>query len=325
VDENNDWSDLRRDEAGDYVSGCAQLATLLEVSAYPKPGNVHRLKNFPSTRYEHFLAGSVAISPVIRELAMSGYDVGIGQKTWENVGVGSKILAAVEASTRWQSGGNVNLGVILLFTPISIAAGCALKDGPLDMKKIRDTVKILPKSTTPIDSINLYKAIRIAMSDRVLGRVEELDVGDDSSLERLNREAITLQGVFERCAGRDAVCKEWASGFETTFTKGYPYLFNALKSSGDINMAVVDTFLYLLSEEPDSLISRKKGRKAALDVSGKARAIVSAGGFGSKRGKEMTSALDRELQRSAGLMNPGTTADLTAASIFLLLLEGWRP
>jgi len=316
---------LRRDEVGDYVSGCAQLAALLEVSAYPKPGNVHRLRDFPSTRYEHFLAGSVAISTFVRELAMSGYDVATGQNTWEDIGIGSRILAAVENSSRWQSGGNVNLGVILLFTPISVVAGYELKDGPLDLEKLRDTVKILPKSTTPIDSINLYKAIRLAMSDRVLGRVEELDVGDDSSLERLNREAITLQGVFERCAGRDAVCREWVSGFETTFTKGYPYLFNAVESSRDINVAVVDTFLYLLSEEPDSLIYRKKGRKAALDVSGKARAIVSAGGLGSKRGREMISALDRELQRSAGLMNPGTTADLTAASIFLLLLEGWRP
>jgi triphosphoribosyl-dephospho-CoA synthase len=325
VEENNDWSGLRRDEAGDYVSGCAQLAALLEVSAYPKPGNVHRLRDFPSTRYEHFLAGSVAISPIIREFAMSGYDVGAGQKTWEDIGIGCKILAAVEASSRWQSGGNVNLGVILLFTPISIAAGYALRDGPLAIEKLRGMVKILPKSTTPIDSINLYKAIRIAMSDRVLGRVEELDIVDDSSLERLNRESITLQGVFERCADRDTICKEWALGFETTFTKGYPYLSNALKGSGDINVAVVDTFLYLLSEEPDSLISRKKGRKAALDVSGKARAIVSAGGFGSKRGREMTLSLDRELQRHAGLMNPGTTADLTATSIFLLLLEGWRP
>jgi triphosphoribosyl-dephospho-CoA synthase len=325
VDENNDWSGLRRDEVGDYVGGCAQLAALLEVSAYPKPGNVHRLRDFPSTRYEHFLAGSVAISTVIRELAMSGYDVGTGQKTWEEIGIGSKILAAVEASSKWQSGGNVNLGVILLFTPISIAAGYTLIDGPLDLEKLRNIVKILPKSTTPIDSINLYKAIRLAMSDRVLGRVEELDIEDDSSFGRLNHEAITLQGVFERCAGRDTICEEWVSGFNTTFTKGYPYLFNALKGSGDINVAIVDTFLYLLSEEPDSLISRKKGRKAALDVSGKARAIVSAGGFGSKKGREMTSALDRELQRSAGLMNPGTTADLTAASIFLLLLEGWRP
>jgi len=186
-------------------------------------------------------------------------------------------------------------------------------------------MKILLKSTTADDSINLYKAIRLAMSDRVLGRVEELDVVDDSSLEQLSREAMTLQDVFERCACSDTVCREWISGFENTFAKGYPYLLRVLKSSGDVNTAIVDTFLYLLSEEPDSLISRKSGYEAALNVSRKALAIVSAGGLGSERGREMTLELDKELQRSEGSMNPGTTADLTAASIFLLLLEGWRP
>jgi triphosphoribosyl-dephospho-CoA synthetase len=35
--------------------------------------------------------------------------------------------------------------------------------------------------------------------------------------------------------------------------------------------------------------------------------------------------LDSELQRAGGGLNPGTTADLTASSIFVLLLEGWRP
>jgi len=322
---NIDWSGLRRDETGDYVGGCAQLAALLEVSAYPKPGNVHRLRDFPSTRYEHFLAGSVAISPVMRELAESGHDVGTGRRAWEDAGIGSRILAAAEASSRWQSGGNVNLGVILLLAPISVAAGYVLVDDAINLGKLRDAVKILPKHTTAMDSINLYKAIRLAMSDRVLGRVEELDVVDDSSLEQLSREAMTLQDVFERCACSDTVCREWISGFENTFAKGYPYLLRVLKSSGDVNTAIVDTFLYLLSEEPDSLISRKSGYEAASNVSRKALAIVSAGGLGSERGREMTLELDKELQRGEGSMNPGTTADLTAASIFLLLLEGWRP
>ena len=316
---------MKRDEAGDYVGGCAQLAALLEVSAYPKPGNVHRLKDFPSTRYEHFLAGSVAIYPAMRELAMSGYDVGANQRTWEDVGIGDKILATTEASFKWQGGGNVNLGLILLFSPISVAAGNISVKDTMNLEKIRGAMKILLKSTTAEDSINLYKAIRIAMSDRVLGRVEELDVENDSSLERLSREKINLQGVFERCSDRDAICREWISGFEKTFEKGYPYLYKTLESSGDINTAIVDTFLYLLSKEPDSLIRRKSGYEAALDVSRKASAILSAGGFGSKRGSEMTSSLDQELQKHEGSMNPGTTADLTAASIFLLLLEGWRP
>src|SRR3990170_2178289 len=47
----------------DHVSKCLQLAILLEVSAYPKPGNVHRTFDFQETGYEHFLASTVALMP----------------------------------------------------------------------------------------------------------------------------------------------------------------------------------------------------------------------------------------------------------------------
>ncbi len=57
---------------GDIVGKCASLAALLEVSAYPKPGNVHRLKDFPDTKYEHFLAGSVSLGSRMREIAEKG-------------------------------------------------------------------------------------------------------------------------------------------------------------------------------------------------------------------------------------------------------------
>jgi len=72
---------LRRDEVGDLVARCAMLAALLEVSAYPKPGNVHRLRDVPGTRYEHFLAGSVAMGPAMRKLALGGYDARRGSAT----------------------------------------------------------------------------------------------------------------------------------------------------------------------------------------------------------------------------------------------------
>jgi len=40
---------------------------------------------------------------------------------------------------------------------------------------------------------------------------------------------------------------------------------------------------------------------------------------------ELVRSLDEELHTAGGLLNPGTTADLTAASIFVSLLAGWRP
>ncbi len=302
------------------------LAALLEVSAYPKPGNVHRTRDIPGTRYEHFLAGSIAISPAMRKLALHGYDAKSKSVNWDEIGVGKYILEAVKDTLNWQEGGNVNLGVILLFAPLAAAAGSVLFGKEcIDLLDLRAALKRMIRSTNPEDAVAVYDAIRLAVPFRVLGQVEELDVLDDSAVERISREGLTLPDIYQRCTNRDTICLEWVSDFEITFTVGHPHLKEALAYAGDINSAVVDTFLYLLSTRPDSLIRRKCGSEKALEVSKKADLILEAGGSSSERGMELLRALDDELHEAGGMLNPGTTADLTASSIFVLLLEGWRP
>jgi len=44
----------------------------------------------------------------------------------------------------------------------------------------------------------------------------------------------------------------------------------------------------------------------------------------SKRGHKEIEEMDEELRRSAGNLNPGTTADITAASLMIALLTGFR-
>jgi triphosphoribosyl-dephospho-CoA synthase len=319
-------SGLRRCEAGDLVGRCASLAALLEVSSYPKPGNVHRARDFPDTRYEHFLAGGVALGPAMRSLAMRGFDAEEGKIGWEDVGVGRLAFKAVDDSLVWQGGGNVNLGVALLFSPLAAAGGAVLHDGEdIEASALRSRLKEVVLSTTPDDVVHVYEAIRLAMTPRTLGEAEELDVRDDASLERIRDEGLTLLDVFRRCAGRDSICDEWVSDFEITFEIGHPYLKMSLEESGDINSSMVDTFLHILARQPDSLIIRKAGLMRATEVSERARLILDEGGSGSERGLEMLWKLDRDLQEAGGELNPGTTADMTAASIFVVLLEGWRP
>jgi len=315
---------LRKSQVGNYVAGCAQLATLLEVSAYPKPGNVHRLHDFLTTRYEHFLAGSVAVSPSINKLAQSGFDIKAGHKTWKDLGIGNYIYSAIKNSFKWQSGGNVNLGIVLLFAPISAAAGYILKDEIIRVDDLIQVAKKAIKYTTPKDAVSVYRSIRYSMTDKVLGSVSDLDVGERSSTKQILKEKINLYEVFMKCAERDTICKEWVSGYDITSKKGYPYLVKAIKSSSNINTATIDTFLYLLSENLDSLIVRKNDLTTAKLVSDKAREILDHGGYGTMIGRKLTETFDFDLQGKNGLLNPGTTADLTAASLFLLLLSGWR-
>jgi triphosphoribosyl-dephospho-CoA synthase len=317
---------MRRDRAGDYVARCASLATLLEVSAYPKPGNVHRTRDYPDTTYEHFLAGSVAMGPAMRLLALCGYDASSSSIQWEEIGVGRAVMEATTESIAWQRGGNVNLGIILLFSPLAAAAGATLyQHDEIDPLVLRKYLREVVKSTTPEDSLHLYAAINLAMTPRTLGKAEELDVSDKASKDRILSEGITPPLIFRICMDRDTICREWVTNFELTFETGLPYLKRALEDTGEVNISIVDTFLLILSETTDSLITRKSGVEKAKEVSQKAMKVLESGGAGSLKGLEMLQELDEELHAARGDLNPGTTADLTATSIFVALLEGWRP
>ena len=303
------------------VGNCASLAALLEVSAYPKPGNIHRLSDFPETSYEHFLAGGVALGSVMGELAHRGSEA----KDFAEVRLGQGIKDAVDAMFVWQRGGNIHLGIILLFAPLSAAAGAVSSKGNMEIQELRDYTRQIIANATPLDSIDIYSAIGKAMSSENLGSSDELDVTDRASSERIIEEKITPREIFELCKDRDMICFEWVTGFKTVFETGYPYLREKITNGSNINDATVDTFIKLLSENPDSLIARKTGEESAKKVSEKAKRIIEAGGVGSEEGKAMLWSLDEELRKEEGRLNPGTTADLTAASLFVLLLSGWRP
>jgi triphosphoribosyl-dephospho-CoA synthase len=303
-----------------YVGTCASLAALLEVSAYPKPGNIHRLSDFQETRYEHFLAGGVVLGPVMGELAMRSYR----SQNLRDIRLGHSITDAVDEMFHWQSGGNIHLGIILLFAPLSASAGATLSDGILEVRKLRENTKRIISKATQEDAVAIYHAIDKAMSPENLGSVNKLDVKDQESSKNIRHENITPLEIFELCKKRDLICHEWVTGFSTVFETGYPYLKEKLTEGANINNAIVNTFLKILSENPDSLIKRKMGKKTAERVSEEAFRILEAGGSGNDDSLRMLWTLDDTLQKEEGKLNPGTTADLTAASIFVLLLSGWR-
>jgi len=319
-------SALLREEAGDLVERCAILAALLEVSGYPKPGNVHRTRDLAETRFEYFLAGSVAIGPAMRTLAQSGYDAGMSRLDVSKIGLGSQILRAAQDSLSWQRGGNVNLGIILLLAPLAAASGfCLSETRQVDLLQLGRSLDRVIKAATPEDAVAIYRAIRASVPQRVLGRVEELDVTDDASLARIIEEGLTPLRIFEECRDRDSICNEWVNNFSATFTLGYPTLKKTLQQSGDINTAVVHTFLHILAKIPDSLIERKSGQQASSKVSRTAADVLGKGGLTTPEGRTAILKMDQALHRAGGELNPGTTADLTTASLYLLLLEGWRP
>ncbi len=311
-------------EGESLISRCGVLASLLEVSAYPKPGNVHRLYDMPETRYEHFLAGGVAMEPYLREAARRGFEASRGLRGWGELEMGWLIRGAVEESLRWQRGGNVNLGILLLFTPIAAAAGSVLKDGKAEAGRLRSALRDVLGGTTPQDAVEVYEAIGMAMGPETLGEVEELSVLDEDSKCRILKEGWSLLDIFKLCSEYDSICYEWVTYFQLTFEVGHPTLRRSLEEL-NVNDAIVETYLTLLAHRPDSLIRRKCGLERAMEVSEMARGVLEAGGVRTREGRRLLEEMDLRLRSGGGTLNPGTTADITASSIYILLLEGWRP
>jgi triphosphoribosyl-dephospho-CoA synthase len=273
------------------ISGAAQLACLIEVTA-PKPGNVSPGRDFGDTRYEDFLTSAAAIGPVMAEA---------GERS-----VGATVLAAVRATARLTHV-NTNLGIVLLFAPLARAAISA------SAGSLRQRLSEVLDATTVEDARDVYAAIRLA-NPGGLGRVEAQDVGSEPTESLLE--------VMKLAANRDAVAREYATNYATTFDDGVPGLIRARSDGLDWSDATVETYLLLLAARPDTLIARKRGLSAAVAVSRGATAVISAGGVRSAAGKDRLAEFDLSLRDADNANNPGATADLTAATLFAALLLG---
>ena len=272
------------------VASAVQLACLLEVAA-PKPGNVSPGRAFGDMRYEDFLASAAAIGPAFLEA--------------DRQGLGATILAAVEATRRWTAA-NTNLGLILLLTPL--AHGMLRKgDGSL-----RDAVRRVLQSSTVDDARAAYAAIRLAAPGG-LGTADAQDVSREPD--------ISLRDAMALAAARDAIASEYATDFAITFETAAPALSAGLDAGLEWPVAAVETSLTILAHQRDTLIERKLGRNAADAVSREAAEVLASGGVRTDEGRKRLEQFDAGLRDGANRRNPGTTADLTAAALFVVIIE----
>lgn len=267
------------------VAAAAQLACLLEVSA-PKPGNVSPGRHFADARYEDFLASAVAIGEPL---------AGAGDRP-----LGETIRLAVDATARWTSS-NTNLGMVLLLAPL--ARGAILG------ARVEDVLR----ATTVDDARDVYAAIRLARPGG-LGRADAQDVHAEPT--------VALVDAMRLAADRDGIAREYATSFATTFGIGAPALRAARRAGLAWDEAIVETFLTILAGSPDTHIARRGGAALAADVSTRARAVLEAGGVRTVEGRRAVEIMDAALRDPGHTANPGTTADLTAAAIFVELLNG---
>ena len=284
-------------EKAQHISRCLQLAILLEVSA-DKPGNVNFAASFQGTRAEHFLASAVAAGPSFQEAAYRGISIAEDKLGVNQAGLGGLIRFGVKDISEWQRGGNTLLGTIMLFVPIAVAAGMTPteKGFKMDFSQLRKNIDSVIKASTAMDSVHLYEAIDIAMPSG-LNEAPDLSVKDPNSKQRLLNENVTLYKVFEIAKDYDDICSEWINNYPITFDLAYPYLMEQLKK-GDQNTAVINTFLKILSEHPDTFIARKAGIEKAREVSAEAKKALQLGGAATAEGKKAITEFDKNAPQS---------------------------
>jgi len=281
---------VRRNLTPRLVAAAAEAACLLELRA-EKPGNVWRGHDRPGLRYRDLLVSAQAIEPVFLRRARGR--------------VGRLVLEAVRA-TRRHVATNTNLGIILLLAPLAKAA---LLGGP---GGLRTRVRRVLRGLDVQDARHVYAAIRLARPGG-LGRVPEQDVRRPPTRD--------LLAIMRLAEGRDAVAREYATAYAATFSVAAPALRRLRAAGLPIEPAIVETFLVLLAANPDTLIARRHGNRAAAAVSRAAAEALRRGGTRAPAGLMAIRRLDQRLSRARPPINPGATADLLTAALFVWLVE----
>ena len=269
--------------AGERIAAAFRAACIAELQAL-KPGNVHVLAAGHRMTVDDFVrSAEVAAAPLSAPGAR----------------VGRRILDAVEA-TFAAVGANTNLGIILLCAPLAAAA----ETNPSDLRSRLETV--LDALDTEDANLAFRAIVRAAPAG--LGRVARNDVFAPAR--------VTLRLAMADAADRDRIARQYVTGYADVLERGLPLLAAPAARGWEPTWSVPAVYLGFLSAFPDSHVVRKYGLAVAEDVRGTAAKFHAA--LQTSRDpahlKEELSAWDADLKARG--INPGTSADLTVATLF---------
>ncbi|MGC2783139.1 MAG: triphosphoribosyl-dephospho-CoA synthase [Roseiarcus sp.] len=269
-----------------YIEAC-----LAELDA-PKPGNVHRFAPGHRMEVEDFVRSAEASAAPIASR---------GDR------VGTRVRAAVDATLK-AVGQNTNLGIILLCAPL--AAAVEIQDTPL-----RPSLAWVLDRLDLSDAADVFSAIAAA-NPGGLGRAPRHDVNAPPT--------VTLREAMAEAAGRDRIARQYITSYEDIFSLGLPALAAGRRWHADARWSTLAVYLTFLAALPDTHIVRKFDMGVAEAVRREAAGWRDA--FAAGRDPEAISdgLLDWDAALKSRGINPGTSADLTVATLFASSLSRLR-
>ena len=267
-----------------------QRACEIELQAF-KPGNVSVYSPAHDMTVEDFILSAAVSADSVSNPAYS---------------LGEKIYYAVKA-TRDAVGCNTNLGIILLAAPL-MQAYCQRQMG----QSLRDSLQVVLANTTLQDAEWAFKAITLAAPGG-LGKSEQQDVNQAPE--------VTLLEAMQIASPKDRIALQYTNGFKDIFDFSVLQYKRAFVLSGESSRAALNVFAELLAKFPDSHIERKFGSQysewIAAEMATLCEALNNAGTLDELM--PMLHRLDQTFK--AKRINPGTTADLTVATLLVVFLE----
>ena len=274
----------------DSINKAIVWACEQEVSA-PKPGNVNCYSDAHQMSVQDFVKSAQAIAPILSQ---------------KNISIGSMILKSVIATQRVVNC-NTNLGIILLFAPLCKAIhGCHTRE------QLQESLRTLLNDLTLEDTKKAYEGIRLAQAGG-LARSKMHDIN--------NAPTVTLRQAMEYAKDRDSIAAQYLNNYHDIFDLGLRNLTSSINCGESIEWASAFAYLNLLSAMPDSLVIRKQGLPCAKSLMNKAKEILRKTNKNNKLSKLECDIIlwDKELKQKA--INPGTTADMTAATLLVYAFE----
>jgi len=265
------------------IEAAFRWACLTELYA-PKPGNVHAFADGHRMTVDEFVrSADAAAAP----LSAQGARVGL------------RIHRAVMA-TFAAVGTNTNLGIILLCAPLAAAAE-------------RDATNLRNALHQVLQDLNVDDA---DLAFRSIVRAAPAGLGHSAQHDVFNPATVSLLQAMSEAANRDMVARQYATDFADIFDHGLPLFESVSRRRGEAKWATLATFLGFLSAFPDSHIARKFGAETARCVQDAALKFARMLQAAEPPDQVLPALLTWDAALKEKAINPGTSADLTVATLF---------
>jgi triphosphoribosyl-dephospho-CoA synthase len=275
----------------EHLAHAYRNACMAELQAL-KPGNVHVFADGHGMTIDDFVKSADVSAVVIAQPHLS---------------VGGRILYAVQA-TQKAVGLNTNLGLVLLCAPLIQAATFQLIDSTKTLQQ--HLVNVLGQLSIE-DAQHAAQAIVLA-KPAGLGDAAEHDVNFSPR--------VTLLEMMQSAQHKDRIAWQYANAFADIVDFGMARYVDAMTKWDNQAWSTTALYLGFLARQVDTHIARKYGDAVAEAVMSEAQSLEADYWVTDNLKLVQKKLLDWDASLKRRSLNPGSSADLTVATLLAVYL-----